>query len=389
MFRVSRFAELLKHLPRTAFEQAVRAHQADKYRKGFSCWQQLVAMLYAQLSGASSLRVLASGFNAHSAHHYHLRCAGVRRSTLAEANARGHWEVFSALAHALMQRVQRRLRSEGEQVLRLIDSSSLTLKGPGFDDWTRARRTRNTQGVKLHVVLGLPEQAPLAQAISPANLNDLDYARGLRLERDVIYVFDKAYCDYSWWWQITQSGAQFVSRFKRNARLEVLNERRIARAARGLILRDQRVRLSNRNPGAGRTNPYTAALRRIEVARAKQPPLVLVTNDLSSSALKIAEHYRSRWQIELFFKWIKQHLRIKQFLGRSENAVRIQILTALIAYLLAVLDARTRAIKSNLWLHLSELRATLFQRPAIELHRHRRWREQRALFQAHQQVLFV
>jgi putative transposase len=389
MFRVSRFAELLKHLPRSAFDQAVRAHQADKHRKGFSCWQQLIAMLYAQLSGASSLRVLASGFNAHSAHHYHLRCAKVHRSTLAEANARARSEVFSALTHALMQRVHRRVRSEGEQVLRLIDSSSLTLKGHGFDAWTRAQRTRNTQGVKLHVVLGLPEQAPLDQAISAANLNDVHYARGVRLERGAVYVFDKAYCDYHWWWQITQSGAQFVSRFKRNARLQVLSERRIARCARGVILKDQRVLLSNRNPGAGRSNPYTAALRRIEVARAKQPPLVLVTNDLSSSALRIAEHYRARWQIELFFKWIKQHLRIKQFLGRSENAVRIQILTALIAYLLAALDAQTRAIRTSLWLHLSELRATLFQRPLIELHRHRRWRQQRAFFQAHQQVLFV
>jgi putative transposase len=125
------------------------------------------------------------------------------------------------------------------------------------------------------------------------------------------------------------------------------------------------------------------------VARAGQPPLVLATNDLRSSALKIAERYQARWQIELFFKWIKQHLNIKRFLGRSENAVRIQILTALIAYLLAALHAKAQGAKTSLWLHLSELRATLFQRPQTELHRQRRWREQKDHFERHQRPLFV
>jgi putative transposase len=389
MFRVNGFAQLLKHLPRGAFDQAVEHFAADKHRKGFSSWRQLVAMLYAQLSGAPSLRALEHSFNAHEAHHYHLGCDKIRRSTLAEANERGDGRVFHALAQHLMQQVHRRAREEGEGLLQLIDSTSITLKGPGFDAWTRTNRTRRTQGMKVHVLFGANEQAPLDCMMSAPNVNDLEYARGLDLEPGVTYVFDKAYCDYSWWWRMSRSHVRFISRLKRNARIQLRSERPIARAARGTILKDQQVCLSNKNPGAGRHNPYRAPLRRIEVARDGKPPLVLVTNDMKSSALRIAEHYKTRWQIELFFKWIKQHLKIKRFLGRSANAVRIQILSALIAYLLAYLHAKAHRRTDSLWLHLVELSSTLFQRPETELHRHRRWRERQADYELRQTVLFA
>lgn len=389
MFRVSRFAEVLKLLPRGFFDRLVEQHEADRYRKRFSCWQQLVAMVYAQFCGASSLRVLESSFNAHSAHHYHLGCKALKRSTLCDMNAAAPVAVFAALAGQLMQQARGKLHKEGSELLRLLDSSSLTLKGPGFDEWTSEHRTRNTQGLKLHVLFGWSEAAPLAQAISAANLNDIDYARTLPLEAGAIYVFDKGYCDYSWWWRIHCSKARFVTRFKRNARLEVLEDRRIAKDAQGIILKDQIVRFANKHPGGGRNNPYHLALRRIEVARENQPPLVLATNDLKRSAKHIADRYRARWQIELFFKWIKQHLRIKRFFGKNENAVRIQILTALIAYLLVALYARQCKLKKSLWLVLSELRATLFQRPKDELHRLRRWRTRRFEFHKRQGALFA
>jgi len=389
MFRISRFQEVLKHLPRGVFDRTVRSEQADKYRKNFSCWQQLVSMVYAQLSGATSLRTLQSSFNAHSAHHYHLGCQPIRRTTLADANAQGNSLVFSSVVQALMQQVRGRVRGEAHEFLELIDSTSITLKGRGFDAWTSENRNPRTQGLKLHVVFGLAEEAPLAHSISAPNLNDLDYARTLEPKRGAIYVFDKAYCDYSWWWKMTQSGAQFVTRFKRNTRLQVKAQRAIPRNAADIILKDEQVYLSNKNPGGRRTNPYSGVLRRIEVARKDKPALVLATNDLKSSALRIAERYKERWQIELFFKWIKQHLKIKRFLGRTQNAVRIQILTALIAYLLVRLHAQAHGIKTSLWLWLSELSATLFQRPEIELHRHRRWRKQRLMHDLYQQPLFT
>jgi putative transposase len=389
MFRVSRFGELLKILPRGVFDRAVDEHQADRYRKRFDCWQQLVTMMYAQFSGASSLRVLQSSFNAQAAHHYHLGCEAVRRSTLSDMNAKGSAEVFVKLAETLMQQARGTLREEGTALLRLLDSSSLTLKGQGFDGWTKHNRTRNTQGLKLHVLLGVPEHAPLAQKITAANINDIDYARELSIEPGAIYVFDKGYCDYSWWWRIQCCKARYVTRFKRNANLAVVEDRHIAKHAEGIILKDQLVMFANKHPGGGRSNPYRLPLRRLEVARDGKPPLVLATNDLKSSGLNIAERYRTRWQVELFFKWIKQHLRIKRFLGKTENAVRIQILTALIAYLLVALYAKKQRLGHSLWLVLSELRSTLFQRTDLELHRHRRWREQRSRFYSQQRVLFT
>lgn len=389
MFRVSRFAEVLKLLPRGFFDRLVQQHEADKYRKRFSCWQQLVAMTYAQFSGASSLRVLERSFNSQSSHHYHLGCKPLRRSTLSDMNASAPLEVFAEVAKHLMQQARGKLHREGQELLRLLDSSSLTLKGHGFDEWTADQRTRHTQGLKLHVLFGLNERAPLAQGISAANLNDIDYARTLPIESGAIYVFDKGYCDYRWWQRIHCSKARFVTRFKRNAKLQVLQDRRIAKTAQGSIVKDQIVRFANKHPGGGRNIPYDLMLRRIEVAREDAAPLVLATNDLKASAQSIAERYRARWQIELFFKWIKQHLRIKRFLGKSQNAVRIQILTALIAYLLVVLYARQYKLKTSLWLLLSELRATLFQRPNEELHRHRRWRRQKAEFHLQQRLLFA
>ncbi len=388
MFRISRFGELLKGVPRGVFDHAVEAHWADRYRKKSSCWQQLVAMVYAQMTGASSLRVLERGFNAQRNHHYHLGCRAVRRSTLAELNGRVPSEVFGAVAEALMGQVRGAVRQEGRELLRLLDSSSLTLKGQGFEAWTAGTRTRPTQGLKLHVLHGLPEQAPLAAALSAANVNDLEYARTLAVESGVVYVFDKGYCDYGWWWRLQCEGARFVTRFKRNARLEVVQSRRIARNAGHLILKDETVRLVNRYPGGGRRNPYQAPLRRIEVAREGTTPLVLATNDLKSAAVTIAARYRARWQVELFFKWLKQHLRIKRFLGRSETAVRTQVLTALITYLLVALHAQAHRLTDSLWLLLSEIRATLFQRPDAELDRHRRWRARRALFASQQIPLF-
>ncbi len=389
MFRISRFGELLKLLPRGAFDRAVENVGADRYRKRFSCWQQLVAMLYGQFSGATSLRVLERGFNAQCAHHYHLGCKELRRSTLADSNAKDSCVAgFEALASELMKQARGQLRQEGEELLQLLDSSSITVKGPGAQ-WAKHTRTPRAPGVKLHLLLGGTQDAPLAAHLSDANVNDIEYARRLELEADGIYVFDKGYCNYTWWWEIQQSGARFVTRFKRNAKLEVLQRRKIARNAAGIILKDELVYLSNKNPGAGRKNPYKGPLRRIEVAREGKPSLVLATNDLKSAALKIAERYKQRWQIELFFKWIKQHLRIKRLFGRSRSAVYVQILSALIAYLLVAIYARTHGIVTSLRLVLAELSATLFQRPQSEFHRHRRRQEQQAAFKSMQATLFT
>jgi len=392
MYRISRFHALMNLLPRGAFEQAVEVHQADKYRKGFSCWDQLLVMVYAQLSGAGSLRTLTTGFNAQASHHYHLHTGEVRRSTLADANSSTESTVFADTARALMATLHRRVRREGEELLCLLDSTSITLKGPGFDTWTLHNRTRNTQGLKLHVLYTPGQEAPCHSSFTPANVNDVDQARTLPLQSGARYVFDKGYCDYGWWHSIGQAGSHFVTRFKRNAALRVEQSRPIAEQARDLVLADEIVTFRHRHNRGGHTNPYQAPLRCIRVARdAGKTPLLLATNDLTSPALDIAEQYRGRWGIELFFKWIKQHLGIKRFLGRNENAVRIQILTALIAYLLLVLYRKLHAGEHSLWACLNLLRTSLFQRPEVEAYRQatqERQRRQRDAY-ARQQLLFV
>lgn len=367
MYRISRLQELLKAIPRSSFDRLVREHRADKYSKGFGCWDQLVAMLYAQLSGAGSLRELTAGFNSQCAHHYHLGTSEIRRSTLAEANAKRSPVVFESLAASLLAQAGRSLRKEGQALLYLLDSTSFTLKGRGFDSWTLSQRTCHTQGLKLHLLYAAHEEVPVYSRFSAANINDIEEGRRLSLVSGATYVFDKGYCDYNWWAHIEEVGARFVTRFKRNASLQVVRTLPVSEADQAIVLDDAIVRFANLCPGAGRRNRYVQPLRRIVIHReGHDRPLVLASNDLSSSAVTIARLYQDRWQIELFFKWIKQHLKIKRFLGRSENAVRLQILSALIAYVLLALYRKAHRITQSLWVLLAELRASLFQRPSVE-----------------------
>lgn len=371
----------MKGLPRGAFDQLVKRRNADKYCKRFGHWDHLIAMLYAQLSGATGLRPLETGFNGHAAHHYHLGTSPIKRSTLADANENRPDAVFSDTAAWLMGKVSRKLRQQGKELMYLLDSTSLTLKGREFDKWTLKNRTRNTQGMKLHVLYDAHGEIPTWHNLSAANVNDVERAAAVPLEANVLYVFDKGYNDYNWWNSIDEADAQFVTRFKRNAGVKVEENLDIPKDAEGSVLADEIVSFKHKRPGGHRINLYHGKnLRRVTVARPdKATPIVLATNDFDSSALEIAQRYKERWGIELFFKWIKQHLRIKQFLGRSENAVRIQILTALISYLLVALFRDTNGLKQTLWDCLCLVRATLFQRPESEesIYRKRRREAQR------------
>jgi IS4 transposase len=390
MFRISRLHEIMKALPRSTFDRLVEQHQADKHSKGFGRWNQLIAMVYGHLSGASSLRVLEAGYNSQSNHHYHLGSRAIRRSTLADANAQRKPVVFADTVRLLMAQAKRQLRRDVGEVLYLLDSTSLTLKGPGFDTWTQATRTRNTQGIKLHLLYDARAEIPVHHSFTPANVNDRDEGVKLPIEAGVVYVFDKGYCDYAWWHGIQEAGATFVTRFKKNAALRVERTRDIPADARDTILADEDVMFSYRHPGGGRKNPYLEPLRRVTVARPDHAtPLVLATNDRESPALEIAQRYKARWGIELFFKWIKQHLKIKTFLGRSENAVQTQVLTALIAYLLLALYRQATAFKGSLWALLAEVRASLFQRPTTEFFTHRKRCHERFVLQQIQPELFA
>lgn len=371
----------MKGLPRAQFQELVKRRNADKYCKRFFHWDHLIAMLYAQLSGTTGLRPLETGFNSHTLHHYHLQTSAIKRSTLANANENRSDAVFADAAALLMEKVSRKLRQQSKEFMYLLDSTSFTLKGRGFDEWTLSSRTRNTQGMKLHVLYDAKRETPVWYDFSSANTNDIERAKDVALQAGALYVFDKGYNDYNWWASIDQAGARFVTRFKRNAAIAVVKELEIPSGTEGIVLADEIVEFKHKHPSGKRVNLYYGKrLRRVTVARPdKDTPIVLVTNDFASSALEISQHYKERWGIELFFKWIKQHLKIKQFLGRTENAVRIQILTALISYLLVALYKQANGLERSLWDCLCLIRVTLFQRPETEASAYRR-RRQRAQF---------
>lgn len=385
IYSISRIQQVLQGLPRGAFHNAVEQHRGDRHCKGFSCWDQLVAMVYAQLAGVGSLRELEAGFNQHRNQHYHLHTGQVHRTTLADANAKRNPQIFADTLKVLMQLAGRRIKRDCEQMLYLLDSTSIAVRGRGTD-WATPSATR-TPGLKVHVLYCSAQQLPVHQTITAANVNDVEEGRKLPIESGAVYVFDKGYCDYGWWSRIDASGARFVTRLKANAALRPVTSNNVPAADAAVILSDTTAVFANRSNRGGHRNLYGGQLRCIEVTRQEQPPLVLVTNDLSSSAAHIARLYKERWQIELFFKWMKQHLSLRSFLGRSENAIRIQLLTALIAYVLVALLNATAAGKS-LWTSLAQLRTGLFHRPAQALSWWRRKRQQQAIQAALQPGLF-
>lgn len=379
----------MKGLPRSAFDRMVRERQAGKYCKHFGPWEHLITMLYAQLSGAPGLRPLEASFNAHASHHYHLGMSPIKKSTLAEANRDRSTALFGDVATFLMASVARKLRNDCKELMYLLDSTSITLKGRKFDEWTFENRNRNTQGIKLHVLYDAQKNVPVWSEFSAANVNDVELAGAVPLQQGARYVFDKGYTSYNWWNHIDNEKALFVTRFKKNAGIKVQATLDIPAEACDVVISDEVVQFKGRRPGAKRVNEYFGKpLRRITIVRPdKETPIVLATNDFASSALEIAQHYKKRWAIELFFKWIKQHMKIKHFLGCSENAVRIQILTALISYLLVALQHQAKQSTQSLWHFFCTISASLFQRPETEVELHRRRRE-RQLISKKQGCLF-
>jgi len=389
MYRNTRFSELMKGLPRKTVEKVVMRHQADKYNKGFCCWNQLLAMIYAQVSGCQSLRELEAGFNSQEAHHYHLGCGAIKRSTLSDANGHRCSDVFRNICSVLLSQRHRQVRKELKDLLYLLDSTPIPLKGLGYDDWSAPEKDNRIQGLKAHMLLTSPSNIPLTLEITPPKTSDLDIGRQVVPEAGATYVFDRGYTDYNWWYRLHEAGSVFVSRFKRNASLVVESYQPIDAQEIVTIEEDAIVRFNNRRPGGHRVNHYHGTrLRKITVSRPDNgSPLVIATNDMVRSASEIADLYKQRWGIELFFKWIKQNLKIKQFLGRSKNAVKIQIYSAIITYLLVQLYQQAHQPERTLKMCLMSLRATLFQRTETEWMKEKKRRKQALEYESIQGAL--
>jgi hypothetical protein len=314
------FAQLLKAVPRGWFERTARQHRSGRAKRQLSAWGHLVTMVATQLSGVRSLRDLERVVERHSGALSHLGVARVPRSTLSDANAARPAALFEAVAAKLCAEFDG--GKLGKEALRLIDATRL-IAGRRVEAWARG-------GVKLHLCLDPARQRPIWFAVTGERVNDITPAKAMPIEAGATYVFDKGYYDFSFWARLHAARCRFVTRLKKNSPTHLVAER----GAKGDgILFDRTVRLSERL-SAHRRNPFQAKVRVIGVRLQTGGEITLLTNDLEAAAAEIAALYKARWQIELFFKWIKQNLKLAHFLGSSENALKIQIMAALIAYLL-------------------------------------------------------
>jgi putative transposase len=327
------FGRLLKPISRVQLASTVERHNGNAYDKVLKSWDHLVALVFAQLGGVDSLRALEAIWNANSHHHYHLGVGKLARSTLSDANVRRPIAIFAETFERLSGLADRTLKREGSEMLRLIDATPIPLDQlVSWADWNG-----RTRGLKLHVVYDPGADHPRRLAITPSTVNDVTPAQQVPIEAGATYVFDKAYCSYAWWTRLHGAGACFVTRQKTNARFRATRWRPLRkRNGDGFtIIDDAEVKLVS--TGNAR---LPIPMRRIRLRRNDGAKLTLITNDLKRSAIELAALYKTRWQIELLFRWIKQHLKLRKFLGRSENAVRLQILAAMIAYLLLRIAAR-------------------------------------------------
>jgi hypothetical protein len=353
------FSQLLHCFPRTEFESFVKEHKAERHARGFTCWGQFVAMLFCQLARAHSLREICQGLAACEGKLKHLGLPDApRRTTLAYANGHRPWEVYRDQFYALRRRCEQAARPGHKFRFRnklvSLDSTTIGLCISMFD-WAHFQRAKGA--VKIHLMLDHEGYLPKFAVLTTGKKHDITVARTLPLEAGTIVVMDKGYADYRWWRDLDERGVYFVTRLRDDAKYRAQREREIPETHRGRILRDEEIRLL----GYGQLGEDGLGLRRIEVwDEDKQETFVFVTNHVGLAASTIDRIYRDRWQIETFFKSLKQLLKIKTFVGTSETAVLTQIWTALIAMLLLrwlKLKARYHWSLSNL---LALLRQQLF-----------------------------
>ena len=326
------FSQLLQLFPRLEFEMAVRDHRAERHARGFASWNQFIAMLFCQLGRAHSLREICGGLASVEGKLRHLGLeAAPKRSTLAYANQHRPWQLYQTVFGQLLEKCQGVATGRGGKKFRFknklmsLDSSVIDLSLSLFD-WAKFRRTKGA--IKLHLLLDHDGYLPSFAVITEGKTSDIKVARQMRFEPGTVLAIDRGYIDYDWFVNLTRQGVYFVTRLKSNAVVEVVEDRPVP--SRRNVLKDQVVFF-----------PHTAKpsteyfFRRVEIwDETKQRSFVFLTNHMGFGSTTIAAIYKDRWKVELFFKALKQNLKIKTFLGTSANAVKTQIWTALIAMLL-------------------------------------------------------
>jgi Domain of unknown function (DUF4372)/Transposase DDE domain len=348
------FAQLLQLFPRLEFQQAVKKHDAERHARGFTCWGQFVAMMFCQLAHANSLREIVQGLAASEGKLKHLGVdQAPPRSTLAYANQHRPWQLYQSVFEGLLSRVQCQLQGTPKKLrfknrLLSTDSTCIDLCAEVFD-WAQYKRTKGA--VKIHLVLDHAGYLPCFAHITTGKVHDVVMGRKLRFAPGTILAMDKGYVDYLWWKELDDEGVYFVTRLKEDLKYQVIEERLAPQS--GNVRGDHLIEIP-----ATAERPFRLVLRVVTIWDAdKEQEMAFVTNHLEFAASTIAAIYKQRWQIELFFKALKQLLRVKTFVGTSSNALHIQVWTALIAVLLL----KYMQFRASAGLSLSNLVALLRQ----------------------------
>jgi len=360
------FAQLMDFVPRHEFRQIVKLHRGERRVRRFSCWDQLLSMVFAQLTYRESLRDIETCLRSLGPKLYH---SGMRwtasRSTLADANEHRSWRIYRDLTLLLVARA--RELYQNEQFLEDLAAAVYALDATIIElclklfPWAKAAHHQTTvAGVKLHTLLDVQSNIPVFARVSAANVNERRMLDELLLEPGAFYVLDRGYMDFARLRKIDSAGAFFVIRGKKDLRFLRVASHPVDKTWGVRV--DQTIRLVVPLSVQG----YPDCLRRIKVFDSdKQQSIVFLTNNFLLDALTIAEVYRSRWKIELFFKWIKQHLRIKAFYGTSLNAVNTQVWIALAVFVLVAIVKKELKLDQSLYTILQILSITLFEKEPI------------------------
>lgn len=357
------FAQLTSYLPKRRFQTIVERYKGDYKCRRFSCLDQLLTMIFAQLTCCESLRDIEACLSARPSLLYHLGIRGrIRRSTLRDANENRDAQIFDDFAKILIAEARQLYLEDAtgidlDATVYAFDSSTISLCLELFP-WAKFRRRK--AGIKLHTLIDLRGNIPTFVLVSTAKMHDVLALDDLPIEQGSFYLLDKGYIDYGRLYNINQAGAFFVTRLKDNAQYRVVSSNQVDKDT-GLRC-DQIIKLC----GAKSSEAYPDRLRKVSYRDPETGDRYeFLTNNIDIPALVIAQLYKQRWQVELFFKWIKQHLRIKAFYGTSENAVRIQVWTALSAYLLLAIAKKRIGLTQELYTMTQILRLHLFAKIPI------------------------
>ncbi|HLY62364.1 MAG TPA: IS4 family transposase, partial [Terriglobia bacterium] len=359
------FAQLMDLLPLTEFRRCVERYDGDYKVQHFSCLDQFLCLAFAQLTYRESLRDIETCLRAHSRQLYHMGFrGGISRNNLAHANLQRDWRIYADFARVLMAQARALYQDEPfavalDDTVYAFDSTTVDLCLSLFP-WAQFRRHKSA--VKIHTLLDLRGLIPANVYVTGGQVNDVNLLDQLGLEAGAIYLLDRGYIDYRRLFLITQALAFFVTRADQNMRYRYREGRPVDRSTG--LRSDQTIRLT----GPKSSRRYPVPLRRIHYFDAeKDLRLVFLTNNFQLQALTIAQLYRARWQVELFFRWIKQHLRLRAFYGTSENAVKTQVWVAIAVYVLVAILKKQLHLDLSLYKTLQILSVTIFEKTPILL----------------------